>query len=105
MIRAMQTLAPHHFCLLTNPQPYQRERDKPRQGVVASTLDSFRGGAVGFIDWLDRSWSPEYIRKIEGTEYDGPKADRSSARDETAVSSVNLVFNKPRSLQRMTNER
>ncbi len=23
------------------------------QGVVANTLDSFRGGAVGFIDWLD----------------------------------------------------
>ena len=29
-----------------------RERDKPRQGVVASTLNLFRNGAVGFIDWL-----------------------------------------------------
>ena len=31
----------------------QRERDKPRQGVVANTLKFFRDGAVGFIDWLD----------------------------------------------------
>ena len=23
------------------------------QGVVANTLNLFRGGAVGFIDWLD----------------------------------------------------
>jgi hypothetical protein len=23
------------------------------EGVVANTLNSFRGGAVGFIDWLD----------------------------------------------------
>ena len=23
------------------------------EGVVANTLDSFRNGAVGFIDWLD----------------------------------------------------
>jgi len=29
------------------------QRDKPRQGVVAITLDLFRGGDVGFIDWLD----------------------------------------------------
>src|SRR5262249_43822325 len=29
----------------------QRERDKPRQGVVANSLDMFRQGAVGFIDW------------------------------------------------------
>jgi hypothetical protein len=31
----------------------QRERDKPRQGVVANTPKSHRNGAVGFIDWLD----------------------------------------------------
>ena len=24
------------------------------QGVVANTLNAFRGRAVGFIDWLDR---------------------------------------------------
>src|SRR5204863_2248725 len=30
----------------------QRERDKPRQGVVANTLNLHRNGAVGFIDWL-----------------------------------------------------
>jgi hypothetical protein len=29
---------PDNFCPLTNPQPYQRERDKPRQGVVANIL-------------------------------------------------------------------
>jgi hypothetical protein len=51
-MKAMQTLAPPQFCPLTNPQPYQRERDKPRQGVVANTLNLFRDGAVGFIDWL-----------------------------------------------------
>ena len=30
----------------------QRERDKPRKGVVANTLNVFRNGAVGFINWL-----------------------------------------------------
>ena len=49
----MQTIAPDSFCPLTNPQPYQRERDKPRQGVVANTLRLFRSGAVGFIEWLE----------------------------------------------------
>ena len=29
-----------------------RHRDKPRQGVMANTLDAFRNGAVGFIDRL-----------------------------------------------------
>jgi hypothetical protein len=33
----------------------QRDRDKPRQGVVAITLKLYRNGAVGFIDWLDHS--------------------------------------------------
>jgi hypothetical protein len=31
----------------------QRERDKPRQGVMANTLKSQRNGAFGFIHWLD----------------------------------------------------
>jgi hypothetical protein len=31
----------------------KREGDKPRQGAVASTLNSFRNGAIGFIVWLD----------------------------------------------------
>src|SRR5437867_13433925 len=53
LLRAMQTLTPDPFCPLTDPQPYQRERDKPRQGVVANTLNLFRGGAVGSIGWLD----------------------------------------------------
>jgi hypothetical protein len=44
----MQTLAPDFFHPLTNPQPYQRERDKPRQGVVANTK-VYRNGAIGFI--------------------------------------------------------
>jgi hypothetical protein len=30
-----------------------RKHHKPRQGGVANTLDLFRNGAVGFIDWLD----------------------------------------------------
>ena len=30
-----------------------RDGDKPRQGVMVSTLSLFRNGAVGFIDWLD----------------------------------------------------
>ena len=33
----------------------EREGDKPWQGVVANTLNLQRNGAVGFIDWLDRS--------------------------------------------------
>jgi hypothetical protein len=32
------------------------ETDKPRQGVVANSLNVFRGGAVGFIVWLDVRW-------------------------------------------------
>ena len=59
----MQTLAPDSFCPLTNPQPYQRERDKPRQGVMANTLKSHRKGAVGFIDWLD-VWRPPVVASI-----------------------------------------
>jgi hypothetical protein len=27
------------------------DRDKPRQGVVANTLNLFRNGAAGFLDW------------------------------------------------------
>jgi len=34
-----------------------RKHHKPRQGVVTSTLNAFRGGAVGFIDWLGRKTS------------------------------------------------
>ena len=30
----------------------ERERDKPRHGVVANTLNLFRHGAVGFVEWL-----------------------------------------------------
>jgi hypothetical protein len=30
----------------------QRERDKPRQGVVANTMNLFRDGAVGSSDWF-----------------------------------------------------
>src|SRR5438046_10558852 len=30
-----------------------RKHHKPRQGVMANTLNLFRNGAVGFIDWLD----------------------------------------------------
>jgi hypothetical protein len=48
----------------------RRERDKPRQGVVASTLNSFRNGAVRFIVWLDsvtlelkRNWRQEHHSK------------------------------------------
>src|SRR5436190_8319229 len=52
LLRAMQTLTPDPFCPLTDPQPYQRDRDKPRQGGVANTLKLLRNGAVGFIDWL-----------------------------------------------------
>jgi hypothetical protein len=29
------------------------QRDKPRQGVVANTLNLFRNGAGSFIGWLD----------------------------------------------------
>ena len=31
------------------------QRDKAWQGVVANKLNSFRNGAVGFIDWLDEA--------------------------------------------------
>ena len=26
------------------------------EGVIANTLNAFRNGAVGFIDWLDLLW-------------------------------------------------
>ena len=31
----------------------EKDRDKPRHGVVANTLKLFRDGAVGLIDWLN----------------------------------------------------
>jgi hypothetical protein len=34
------------------------------QGVVANTLDLFRNGAVGFIDWLDGWWPNHYSASI-----------------------------------------
>jgi hypothetical protein len=34
------------------------EGDKPRQGVVASTVKLLRDGAIGFIDWLDGETPP-----------------------------------------------
>src|SRR5882757_10395505 len=37
----------------------ERERDKPRQGVVAIRLKLPCNGAVGFIDWLDDSRSTQ----------------------------------------------
>jgi len=42
---------PKNFCPLTNPQPYQRDRDKPRQccGKVARF---YRVRDGGFIDWF-----------------------------------------------------
>jgi hypothetical protein len=40
-----------------------RDRDKPRQGVVANTLVVIRLGAVGFIDWL--VWSSNPSAEIE----------------------------------------
>jgi hypothetical protein len=41
--------------------------DKPQQGAVANTLNSFRNGAVGFIDWLDgfRPCSKRQLSNIE----------------------------------------
>jgi hypothetical protein len=42
----VQSLSASHASL-------HRERDKPRQGVVASTLNAYRNGAVGFSVWLD----------------------------------------------------
>ena len=72
----MQTLALDSFCLLTDPQPYQRERDKPRQGVVAITLNLFRGGAVGFMDWLDglgESTTDIWMKKQSDEENDNAK--------------------------------
>src|SRR6516165_11885587 len=41
---------PKDFCPLTNPQPYQRERDKPRQAVAANTPVLFCDEAVGFMN-------------------------------------------------------
>src|SRR5262249_26465317 len=36
-----------------------RESNKPRQGVVANTLNLSRNGAVGFIDLLDGCGAPK----------------------------------------------
>jgi len=64
----MQTLTPDSFCPLTDPQPYQRERDKPRQGVVANTLKLYRNGAVGFIDWLGPGLLEPYLSVVLGAD-------------------------------------
>ena len=37
-----------------------RKHHKPRQGVVANTQNSFRNGAVGFIDWLDLNCAKDF---------------------------------------------
>ncbi len=42
------------------------QRDKPRQGAVANTLNLFRQGAVGFIEWLGQTVSP--ARKVRDNE-------------------------------------
>ena len=36
------------------------------QGVVANTLNAFRGSAVGFIDWLDYFSAPFLSSRTEG---------------------------------------
>jgi hypothetical protein len=38
--------------MLSHPRCRLLDRDKPPQGVVAITLNLFRNGDVGFIDWL-----------------------------------------------------
>ena len=41
------------FTELALGSQHLRDGDKPQQGVVENPLNSFRSGAVGFIDWLD----------------------------------------------------
>jgi hypothetical protein len=45
----MNKSPPENFCPLTNQQPYQRETDKPRQGVAANALKLFRQRLGGFV--------------------------------------------------------
>src|SRR5438045_8898025 len=46
------------------------------QGVVANTLNAFRGGAVGFIDWLDDdSTIRGYVGLRMGTISDGRECE------------------------------
>ena len=49
----MQKTPAENFCLLTNPQPYQRDGAEPRQVVAASMRAVIRSEGVGFIDELD----------------------------------------------------
>jgi hypothetical protein len=55
----MQTLATDSLSSLTNPQPYQRERDKPPRHLKQSVAFFPKSGAssgVGFIDFHEKAF-------------------------------------------------
>ena len=59
LMKKANALSPKIAFVFTTEHYYARHtpnenRDKPRQGVVANTLNAFGNGAVGFINWLDR---------------------------------------------------
>src|SRR5262249_6714356 len=69
----------------------QRDRNKPRQGVVAKTLETIRNGGVGFIDWLDRFERPHDDEKANQSPCDNTARDhiRRVARFRTALCKIN----------------
>ena len=54
------------------------QRDKAWQGVVANKLNSFRNGAVGFIDWLDGSFGIHQAMGAVGASAEALAGERSS---------------------------
>src|SRR5213596_48014 len=48
-----------------------RKHHKPRQGVVPNTLNLFRNGAVGFIDWLGPRLLEPYFSFVSGADVKG----------------------------------
>src|SRR5712672_685083 len=70
----------------------QRERDKPRQGVVANTLNLFRNGAVGVIDWLGAKCSVTAQRRIAvHLPRERSTAQVTALRSESADSAISLL--------------
>jgi hypothetical protein len=52
-----------------HPARLSPDVQKPWQGAVANTLSSFRGGVVGFIDWLGIVFGSQLaLKAIQGRE-------------------------------------
>ena len=71
---------------------------------MANMLNLFRDGAVGFIDWLDRSAWAEHKSKIQRSKYDPPERDCDKKSDEPTVSAIEFIFGRERPLESVSDQ-